>query len=169
MPALDLTAFDYVLLIDAIQRVGSPERLVDELKHAARYTPELKIIVAAGNIGFVIARLSLLLGRFNYSKRGLLDLSHARLFTFHALRKLFEQAGFDVLVVKGTPAPFPLALGDGWAARLLLAINRLLIGIRAPLFAFQAFMVMRPRPSLPYLLAQAHTSSRDRAGRAAAE
>ena len=169
MPALDLTAFDYVLLIDAIQRVGSPERLVDALRHAARYAPDLKVIVAAGNIGFVIARLSLLLGRFNYSKRGLLDLTHARLFTFGALRKLFEQAGFEVLVVQGAPAPFPLALGDGWAARLLLAINRLLIGIRAPLFAFQVFMVVRPRPSLPYLLAQAHTSSRDRAGRAAAE
>ena len=44
-------------------------------------------------------------------KRGILDLTHTRLFTFSTLRRLLEGAGFQVLELRGVPAPFPLALG----------------------------------------------------------
>ena len=39
----------------------------------------------------------LLLGQFNYGKRGILDLTHTRLFTFASFRRLFEQGGFRVV------------------------------------------------------------------------
>ena len=39
----------------------------------------------------------LLIGQFNYGKRGILDLTHARLFTFESFRRLFEQGGFRVV------------------------------------------------------------------------
>jgi glycosyltransferase involved in cell wall biosynthesis len=168
MPPLDLANFDYVLLLDVIEHVAAPEQFVAELKHAARFAPDLKVMVSTGNIAFVLARLSLLLGRFNYGKRGLLDLTHARLFTFGTLRRLFEQAGFEILAVKGAPVPFPLAVGDNALARLLLGVNQLLIRVWPQLFAFQAFLVARPRPSLPYLLDQAHSSSRQRVDSVAA-
>ena len=38
----------------------------------------------------------LLFGQFNYGKRGILDLTHTRLFTFESFRRLFEQGGFRV-------------------------------------------------------------------------
>ena len=169
MPPVDLTTFDYVLLLDVVEHVASPEGFVDALKHAARFAPDLKVIVSTGNIAFVLARLSLLLGRFNYGKRGLLDLTHARLFTFGTVRRLFEQTGFDVLSAKGAPVPIPLAIGDNAVARALLWINRGLIRLWPQLFAFQVFLVTRPRPSLPYLLDQAHSSSRERVDSVAAE
>ena len=73
-------------------------------------------IISTGNVAFLIARIMLLLGQFNYGK-GILDITHTRLFTFGTLRRLFEQAGFEVTEVRGLPAPFPLAFGDNWFAR----------------------------------------------------
>ena len=46
----------------------------------------------SGNIAFIVTRLMLLLGQFNYGKRGILDVMHTCLFTFALLRRLFEQA-----------------------------------------------------------------------------
>ncbi len=169
MPPLDLAEFDYVLLLDVVEHVASPERFVAELREAARFAPELTVVVSTGNIAFILARLSLLLGRFNYGKRGLLDLTHARLFTFTTLRRLFEQAGFAVVSAKGAPVPIPLALGDTGLARLLLRVNQLLIRVWPQLFAFQSFMIVRPLPSLPYLLQRAHATSRERVDSVAAE
>ena len=54
----------------------------------------------------------LLLGQFNYGKHGILDMTHTRLFTFYSLRELLEQRGFQVLEIRGIPAPFPVALGN---------------------------------------------------------
>jgi len=62
---------------------------------------------------------------------------------------------------KGAPVPIPLALGDTGLARLLLRLNQLLIRLWPQLFAFQSFMIVRPLPSLPYLLQRAHATSRD--------
>jgi hypothetical protein len=71
-------------------------------------------VVSTGNVAFVVTRLMLPAGQFNYGKRGILDLTHTRLFTFASMRRLFEQQGFLVLETRGVPAPFPMALGRTW-------------------------------------------------------
>ena len=60
------------------------------------------------------------------------------------------------------PAPFPLALGDGWLGRALLRVNEILLHVSRRLFAFQMLAVVRPRPSLAYLLASAERAAVDR-------
>ena len=121
-----------------------------------------RVLISTGNVTFIITRLMLLLGQFNYGKRGFLDLTHTRLFTFGSLRRLLEQAGFDVHEVRGIPAPFPLAIGDGPLSRLLLTANQLLIRLLKGLFSYQIFVVAEPRPSLDTLLQTAveHSSTR---------
>jgi len=114
-------------------------------------------------VAFLVTRLMLLLGFFNYGSRGILDLTHTRLFTFSTFRDLFEQAGYRIDEVKGVPAPFALALGDGAMTRFLLAINKLLIHLSRSLFSYQIFMVVRPLPSLEWLLDRAVETSQDRA------
>jgi hypothetical protein len=57
--------------------------------------------------------------------------------------------------MRGVPAPFPLALGDGVLSRMLLGLNKALIRLSRSLFSFQIFAVVRPRPALPYLLERA--------------
>jgi len=151
----DLSQVDYAVMLDVIEHLASPERFVDDFLAAAARHPGVRLIVSTGNVAFIIVRLMLLLGQFNYGKRGILDLTHTRLFTFGTFRRLFEQAGCEVLEMRGVPAPFPLALGRGPLSRWLLGFNKALIRVSRSLFAFQIFAVVRPRPALPYLLDQA--------------
>lgn len=160
---VSLESFDYVIMLDVIEHLLSPEAFVDTLRESASGAESTTFIVSTGNVGFIIARLMLLIGQFNYGKRGILDITHTRLFTFGTLRRLFEQAGFDVIEMRGLPAPFPLAFGDNWLARGILAVNELLIRCWRSAFSYQIYMVARPRPSLASLLKQAYEQSAHRA------
>jgi glycosyltransferase involved in cell wall biosynthesis len=162
MLPVDLRRFDFVLLLDVIEHLQSPEIFVERLNDAAAFAPHVQFIVSTGNVGFIVTRLMLLVGQLNYGKRGILDLTHTRLFTFRAFLRLFNQASFDVLEVHGVAAPFPLALKSAGLARLLMAINKTLIKVRRTLFSYQSFLVVRARPSLVYLLEQAQASSKTR-------
>jgi hypothetical protein len=110
------------------------------------------LIVTSGNVVFAVVRLQALLGNFNYGKRGILDLTHTRLYTFASLTRLFEQSGFNVERVAGIPAPFPKALGLNTVSRALVGINDWLIRLSKGLFAYQIFLVATPRPSVDALL-----------------
>lgn len=166
---LSLNDVDTVLLLDVIEHVQSPEKFVEQLYDAAKLNPRIRFIASSGNIGFIIARLMLLFGQFNYGKRGILDLTHSRLFTFASFRRMFEQAGFEVIKVWGVPAPFPLAAGNSAFSRFLLKFNQLLIAVSRRLFSYQMVMEVRPHPSLDYLLRSAHHESAHRAKRVPAK
>jgi glycosyltransferase involved in cell wall biosynthesis len=163
--AVDLREYDWILLLDIIEHLTYPERLLDGLRESASGVDHRpRIIVTTGNVAFFIVRLQALLGRFNYGKRGILDLTHTRLYTFKTLRHLFEQCGFLVTRVEGVPAPFPLALGDNGISRVALGINELLIWLMPGLFAYQVFMEVIPLPTVDALLDASMGESTRRAG-----
>ena len=115
--------------------------------------------MSTANIGFFVNRLMLLFGQFNYGKRGILDLTHTRLFTFESFRRLFEQGGFRVVAARGIPGPFPLALRSQALSRVIMRVNQWLIAAAPGLFSYQMFFVVEPLPSLEYLLEKAHQQS----------
>ena len=167
--AVDLREYDCVLLLDIIEHLTQPERFLDALRDATRSLGgRPQVIVTTGNVAFVIVRLQALLGQFNYGKRGILDLTHTRLYTFKTLRALFEQCGFLVTRVEGIPAPFPLALGDNALARAAMRVNDLLIRLLPGLFAYQVFMVVTPTPTVEALLDRSMDASSTRADALAA-
>jgi glycosyltransferase involved in cell wall biosynthesis len=150
---VDLRRYDCVLLLDIVEHLTQPERFLDALRAAARSRGDRpQVIVTTGNVAFGIVRLQALLGRFNYGKRGILDLTHTRLYTFKTLRNLFEQCGFRIIDVQGIPAPFPLAVGDTAVGRAAVRLNDFLIRIAPGLFAYQVFMVAVPTPTVEALL-----------------
>jgi glycosyltransferase involved in cell wall biosynthesis len=153
---VDTGDFDFILLLDVIEHLRSPEGFVETLRRSRREGRETTLLVSTGNVAFLITRIMLLLGFFNYGSRGILDLTHTRLFTFGSLRRLFEQAGYEVMETRGIPAPFPLALGEtSRMGRFLLGVNRMLIKLSKSLFAYQIFLTARPAPSLAWLLRRA--------------
>jgi glycosyltransferase involved in cell wall biosynthesis/2-polyprenyl-3-methyl-5-hydroxy-6-metoxy-1,4-benzoquinol methylase len=156
---VDLEHVDYAIMLDVIEHLASPERFVDDFIAAASRNPGIKLVVSTGNVAFIAVRLMMLVGQFNYGKRGILDLTHARLFTFGTFRRLFEQSGFRVLELRGVPAPFPLAVGHGSIGRLLLRVNKALLWVSPRLFAFQILAVVQPRPGLEHLLDRARRES----------
>lgn len=156
---VDAGEFDYVLLLDVIEHLRSPEGFVEALRRSRTDSKAATVMVSTGNVAFALTRLMLLLGYFNYGMRGILDLTHTRLFTFGSLRQLLEQAGYQIDEIRGVPAPIPLALGDTWLSRGLMVVNRGLIRLSRSLFSYQIFMVARPLPSLEWLLHRAVTTS----------
>ena len=130
-----------MLLLDVIEHLVSPELFLRPLR--GRYCGDApEIVITTGNIAFLPIRLALLCGQFNYGKRGILDLTHTRLFTFGSLRRLLVAERLRNRAVSGMPAPFPLAFGDGWLARTLLRVNGLLIELSKGLFSYQIAMVV---------------------------
>ena len=155
---------DYVLLLDLIEHLKSPEKFFLNLRDRfGNDRPEF--IITTGNIAFIVMRLSLLLGQFNYGKRGILDLDHSRLFTYYSLRRILMNCGYEILLEQGIPAPFPLALGNNFIGNLLLKINTLLIYLSKNLFAYQMVLVAKPNPTLKHLLANAQSSSQTLSGK----
>lgn len=152
-----------VLLLDIIEHLRSPEQFCDELRRRTQTNLSTKIIISTGNIGFFVTRLMLFLGQFNYNRRGILDLTHTRLFTFSSTRRLLAETGFVVDKEVGIPFPIPLFLENRFWQRVLMKVQRFLIKISRGLFAYQIFMVARPLPTLETLLAEAHRHTEKRA------
>jgi glycosyltransferase involved in cell wall biosynthesis len=152
----ELTApkVDTVLALDIIEHLRSPEAFLSRLRaRLSRHQPQ--VVLTTGNIAFLPVRLALLLGAFNYGKRGILDLDHTRLFTFGSLRRALETTGYEILETRGIPAPFPLALGPTWLARALTRLNCALIRLSRGMFSYQIAIVARPKPTLEHLLENA--------------
>jgi hypothetical protein len=156
--------YDYVLLLDIIEHLAHPEAFLDRLRRSlASLDGRPKIIVTTGNVVFLIVRLQALVGNFNYGKKGILDLTHTRLYTFGTLRTLLEQCGFVVEEARGIPAPFPAALGLSAFSRLLVRVNGLLIRVSRGLFSYQIFMRVAPTPTVDALLEDSMAGSLTRA------
>jgi glycosyltransferase involved in cell wall biosynthesis len=155
----DFGKVDYILVLDIIEHLKSPERLFGVIRRRfCRDAPT--VIITTGNIAFVPMRTSLLFAGFHYGRRGILDMDHTRLFTFSSLHRTLELAGYEVVGKFGLPAPFPLAIGDGPLARLLLSVNRALIAVSKSLFSYQIAVIARPLPTLEHLLEDAHEAKR---------
>jgi glycosyltransferase involved in cell wall biosynthesis len=155
--------YDRVLLLDVIGNLRRPENFLEDLRQALARSAGTEVLVSTANVACYITRAMLLLGQFNYSKRGILDLANSRLFTFASLRHALQTAGFDILETRGVPPPFPLAIGDNFASRALLALHEFLIRLSRGLFSYQIFMRVKPKPTVESLLSIAETQSSARA------
>lgn len=154
LPNIRGEKFDYVLLLDVIEHLSAPEDFLDELRRLAAAC-EAEVILTTANIGFIVMRLSLLFGRFEYGKRGILDLTHTRLFTFATMRRAMRAAGFEIGVSEGVGVPLPFILESSWRTRLLMRLSERLVHLLPTVFAFQILIRAKARPDLDTLLDRA--------------
>jgi hypothetical protein len=80
---------------------------------------EGRLIISTGNIAIWFYRASLLLGRFKYASRGILDDTHVKLYTLDTFKDLVISSGFKILNVKCTPIPFELVFFSRGKSRLI--------------------------------------------------
>ena len=82
-------------MLDIIEHLKDPEEFMEELRFAtganARRSFSRRRTSASS-----VTRLLLLFGQFNYGKKGILDATHTRLFTFRSLRDLLETIRLQV-------------------------------------------------------------------------
>lgn len=141
-----LGCYDAIVLGDVLEHMYNPGAVLQEL--AKRLKPGGKILVSLPNVANIWVRLNLLLGRFNYSRVGILDETHLRFFTFKSARRLLEESGLAVIDISVTPIPLPLVLrstGEGQALSFIHFFNHILAKIRKTLFGYQFIFVCEPR------------------------
>jgi hypothetical protein len=163
LPA-DVWDFDSVLLLDVIEHLADPEKFLLAQRHGQRARPSVGnaplFVISTPNVAFIAVRLNLLLGRFNYAERGILDITHKRLFTRGSLLRMLSECGYHVERCHAVGAPFAAVIG-GRFGRFLGAIANGLARLMPTLFAFQFLIECRPHPGARQLLAHAiHCESR---------
>jgi len=154
----DVKNEDYILLLDVIEHLRDPEQFIDRLRSRFDNRPRT-LVLTTPNIAFVVQRLMLLFGQFNYGKAGILDRTHTRLFTFRAIEHLLEDAGFKIKEIRGVPAPFPKVFGQGLLGRAALGINLALIRLSKTVFSYQIYVEAETTPDVDFLLRDAKEKS----------
>ena len=148
--------YDVILLLDVIEHLIDPDRFLLNFRKFSHINYDTKILISVPNTAFISLRLGLLLGMFNYGERGILDKTHKRLFTLASIRNILVQNGYEIINVKGIPAPFALAIrGNNFIAKALTYINIMLIKIWKRLFSYQFYIEARQKPTLESLLKNA--------------
>jgi 2-polyprenyl-3-methyl-5-hydroxy-6-metoxy-1,4-benzoquinol methylase len=130
--------FDYVVCADVIEHLRNRRQL---LQSARRYLrPEGRLIISTPNVALWFYRLSLLVGRFEYGPRGVLDHDHAHLYTRDSFRREIEAAGFRIVQERVTALPFEVVFESTGRSRLVREVSRLyhrLARLWPELFAYQ--------------------------------
>ena len=130
--------FDYVVCADVIEHLRNRTPL---LRSARRYLKQDgRLIISTPNVALWFYRLSLLVGRFEYGPRGVLDESHVHLFTRSTFRREVEKAGFRVVRQRVTALPFEVVFRSTGRSRLIRALAsgyHLLARAWPSLFAYQ--------------------------------
>ena len=99
--------FDVVLAADTLEHLTRPEQML-RLVHD-RLPPGGLLLASVPNVANIHVRLNLLLGRFEYTQRGILDRTHLHFFTRGSFRRMVEAAGFTVERQTVSTIPLPLA------------------------------------------------------------
>jgi glycosyltransferase involved in cell wall biosynthesis len=157
-PKFDVAPYDTLLLLDVIEHLRDPEQFLQQLRAQFDHSSK-RLVFSTPNVAFIVQRLMLLGGQFNYGKAGILDRTHTRLFTFRAAEHLLRDAGFRIKSVEGVPAPFPKVLGNGVLGQGALKVNLALIKLSKTLFSYQIFIEAQSTPDVDFLVEDARVNS----------
>lgn len=111
----ELGTFDCVVMADVLEHLKAAPAALSHAKDLLG--PQGILIASTGNVAHWYVRLNLLLGRFNYAQRGILDADHVHLYTKRSFRELLIKQGYRILRTKVTPIPFELLAGRGALSR----------------------------------------------------
>jgi 2-polyprenyl-3-methyl-5-hydroxy-6-metoxy-1,4-benzoquinol methylase len=101
-----IRTYDLVVCCDVLEHMADPLEQLRRLVTAQN--PGSRFIVSVPNVAHLWIRLNLLVGRFDYSDRGILDRTHLRFFTRKGLIRMLETAGLECRWIRPTPVPLEL-------------------------------------------------------------
>jgi len=129
-------SFDVILCGDLVEHLREPEQFL------VRVRPYLRsgglLVLSTPNVANWAIRLSLLVGRWRYTERGILDRTHLHLFTRKTLVETLRQAGYRIVELDIT-VPVP-GRGTPMVEQVAHAVGRL----RPTLFAYQFVVAAEP-------------------------
>jgi 2-polyprenyl-3-methyl-5-hydroxy-6-metoxy-1,4-benzoquinol methylase len=147
------TGFDVVLAADVLEHVSDPQRMLEQAR--SRLTPGGSVVTSVPNFGHWYPRFRVLLGQFDYDRRGILDRGHLRFFTRRSFERLAGRAGFRVRRRGALGLPFDVMARGGNETRaqqspgvvsVVRAVDRFGVKLWPTLFAYQFLYVLEPEP-----------------------
>jgi 2-polyprenyl-3-methyl-5-hydroxy-6-metoxy-1,4-benzoquinol methylase len=113
--------FDAIVYGDVLEHLSDPRAALLALDQTL--APGGTVIVSVPNVAHLWVRLSLLIGRFDYADRGILDRTHLRFFTRRTLVAFLREAGLTVGELTVTPVPLPLVVPERWHGAWLRGLH----------------------------------------------
>lgn len=143
--------YDIIVAADVLEHLADPEFVLSRLKRYLKRGGLL--VVSLPNVANLYVRLNLLMGRFPYHSKGLLDRSHLHFYTLLTMRRLLRKTGW--VVESSEVTVIPVAVIMPWLTRMpwrllakaLYVMTRMFKG----LLAYQGIFYCR-NPNLPELL-----------------
>jgi len=162
LPPVSPFDYDVVLCLDVLEHLSEPETFLLRLRESRKGREDTLFVFSTANVAFLSIRLGLLVGRFEYGDRGILDITHRRLMTRTSFKRLIRETGFVIERSHGTPAPFQLVLGDNRVGRSMTRLWSVLATLLPGPFSFQTVIVARARRSIPDIVVAADEESSSR-------
>lgn len=141
--------FEVILLADVLEHLRNPESILRQLVKYLK--DDGQMIISVPNIGFLTARLRLLLGQFDYSDWGIMDRTHLHFFTKETISTLVKDSGLKIekfdYIANFTQLPFymqtlyPFLGKKDWWRRMEYKIT----GLWPTGLAVQFLLICRPR------------------------
>jgi len=144
--SFDEKQFDVVFALDILEHLHSPEQGATKLFEIMKSGGTL--YASTGNIAYFILRIMLLMGKFNYGRRGILDLTHTRLMTINSFRRLLTNAGFKVTKKIGFAPPLKDLHPDSRIYSCIDKISSILAKIWPGVFAFSILLICKRPDSI---------------------
>jgi 2-polyprenyl-3-methyl-5-hydroxy-6-metoxy-1,4-benzoquinol methylase len=143
--------FDLVIAADVLEHLRAPDRLLRDLHELC--TPETILIASIPNIGHWYPRARIGLGRFDYDRRGILDATHLRFFTWRSFVGLAHRAGWLAEDRRLTGLPLEILEREGKPGRkgfvegAVRAVDRKARAVWPSLFAYQYVIALSRDPA----------------------
>lgn len=138
----DQRSYDYVICADVLEHLTTPEQVLRDARWFLK--PNGRLIASTGNIALWFYRLSLLLGRFEYGRRGILDDTHVHLYTRSTFRNLIQRSGYQIVDEHFTGLPFEVVFESTGKSRVLRVVGaayQLMVRVWPEMFAYQTIVV----------------------------
>lgn len=139
-------AYDKVIALDVIEHLNNPEAAMLKINNILKTGG--KLYISTANVAFIIIRMALALGWFNYGKKGILDKTHHRLFTIKSFNRLLKNSGFKVEKITGFGPPIADEIGNQGFLAFLDKAAGLLARLKPSLFSFNFLAVASKKPTL---------------------
>lgn len=134
--------FNYIVLMDVIEHLCFPEKILDVVK------PHLKkggkLIISVPNIAHASMRWSLLMGRYDYTydTDGMLDNTHYHFYTKKGFEETLIKNGFKILKMLPTNGMTKVPLLRKFTDRLPAKWQYLIVCMAPTLFSYQFMAIV---------------------------
>ena len=98
--------YHLIIVADVLEHLVDPKEILFQL--ISTLEKDGKIFISVPNVANLTVRLSLLIGRFNYSDRGILDRTHLRFFTQRTFTSLISSKEAEYVQTGITPLPLEI-------------------------------------------------------------